>query len=268
MAHFPEWKASRLRYTILKLLEQLTHHSHRNHAVLASLEFVGPLFDLYQRSRAEKTPFHKHQRQVIVRLLKKLLELGTDTSVAKDMFQRAINGDETLNGDVLELLRAGMKTRWPEHMSLEGPAAISLPASSSKIFPSTGFSVLLWIRVDKLPSGEPQSLFSFCLDQATLLSLRVHSDGRLGLQSSANKDNHTFQTKLQTSRWTHIGLIHYPHRSSTPTIRLSAPRYVSLANLTLSSQVSSSTVFSEILPIGPTQRTKIHRKLGHTLSVM
>ena len=147
-------------------------------------------------------------------------------------------------------------------------AAISLPASSSKIFPSTGFSVLLWIRVDKLPSGEPQSLFSFCLDQATLLSLRVHSDGRLGLQSSANKDNHTFQTKLQTSRWTHIGLIHYPHRSSTPTIRLSAPRYVSLANLTLSSQVSSSTVFSEILPIGPTQRTKIHRKLGHTLSVM
>ena len=67
------------------------------------------------------------------------------------MFQRVIRSDgdgrgemeESLDGDVLEVLRAGMKTKWPEHFSMEGPAGICIQLDSSRGLPTTGFTFMV-----------------------------------------------------------------------------------------------------------------------------
>lgn len=147
----PQTEAPRLRYTILKLLERLAYHSHRNHAVLTNLDLVGPLFDAYcdMRSKSDdptsSNNFTKPERQVTGRLLKRLLELGVDTEVAKTIFQRAISPEGTLDGDVLEILRAGMRTRWPEHLSLENGAAIGVPVTGKEGLPKEGFTFMVLI---------------------------------------------------------------------------------------------------------------------------
>lgn len=129
--------SSMRRYFIYKLFERLCVKSHRNHAVISSLSLVSPLFDAFCPPRVlndngavgTQTPaMPKPERQVLLRLLKRLLELGCTSDDARAMFQRtlvpkksleesteslredALNG---LNADVLEVLRAGMKARWP-----------------------------------------------------------------------------------------------------------------------------------------------------------
>ena len=221
MQHFPEPKAARLRYSVLKLLERLTLHSHRNHATLTGLDLIGPLFDLYYYSAGSEPEIRmpKPERQAVLRLLKRLLELGSDTAVARTMFQRAINADETLNGEILELLRAGMKTRWPEHMSMEGSAAIKVPTKSRGL-PTTGFTLMLWLRIERLPVELPQALFAFQVGDSSAFSLQLHPDGTLGCRSNILRELPKFKPVLQLSRWTHVTLVHYPHRGSAPTVRL------------------------------------------------
>lgn len=159
-------KTSFRRYYIYRTLERLSAHNHRNFAVLNNLYLVGSLFDVYQSTRSKKreesdvdgggespgpasspapnlTVIPKPERQVILKLLKRLLELGSSSEEARQMFQKALREDESLNGDVLEVLRAGMKTRWPEHFSLEGPSALVVPCEPSKSLPSTGFTFMV-----------------------------------------------------------------------------------------------------------------------------
>lgn len=221
MDRFPEPKAARLRYNTLRLLDRLTWHSHRNHAVLTGLDLVGPLFDLYCTSGGAKPKkvLVKHERQAVLKLLKRLMELGSDTTVARTMFQRAVNEDETLNGEVLELLRAGMKTRWPEHMSMEGAAAVSIPTKSRGL-PSGGFTLMFWLRIEKLPAERPQNLFTLAVSGASIFSMQIHPGGVLGCQSNTARELPKFKPTLQLARWTHLTLVHYPHRASAPTVRL------------------------------------------------
>lgn len=221
MQHFPEPKAAQLRYSVLKLLDRLTLRSHRNHAILTGLDLIRPLFDLYYYSAGNEPDIRmpKPERQAVLRLLKRLLELGSDTIVARTMFQRAVNKDETLNGEILELLRAGMKTRWPQHMSMEGSAAINVPTKSRGL-PSAGFTFMLWLRVERFPAEHAQNLFSFRVADSTAFSLQVHPGGTLGCQSNVSRELPKFKPVLQLSRWTHVALVHYPHRASAPTVRL------------------------------------------------
>ncbi|EKM48463.1 uncharacterized protein PHACADRAFT_266347 [Phanerochaete carnosa HHB-10118-sp] len=221
MDHFPEPKAGRLRYTTLKLLDRLTFHSHRNHAVLTSLDLIGPLFDLYHASGGPSPAriLVRQERQAVLRVLKRLMELGSDTTVARTMFQRAVNEDDSLNGEVLELLRAGMKTRWPEHMSMEDAAAISVPIGLRSL-PGGGFTFMAWLRIEKFPVEKPQSLFSFVVAGSPVFSMQIYPDGVLGCRSNVARELPNFKSRLQPARWTHLTLVHYPHRASAPTVRL------------------------------------------------
>lgn len=147
---FKDELASMRRYYIYKLLERLSVHSHRNHAILNSLHLVGPLFDAYcstasgsDGTESPKPTIPKSERQIVLKLLKRLLELGSTTEEARTMFQLAIKPDESLDSDVLEVLRSGMKTKWPEHFSMEGPSAIVIPQESSRGLPNTGFTFMV-----------------------------------------------------------------------------------------------------------------------------
>lgn len=161
--------SSMRRYFIYKLFERLCTKSHRNHAVISSLSLVSPLFDAFcppqtsldgNDTAGTQTPtMPKPERQVLLRLLKRLLELGCTSDDARAMFQRALVPrhslvdttdslqDEALNGlnaDVLEVLRAGMKARWPQHFSLRRSAAIQVQVSpADKPLPKTGFTLMV-----------------------------------------------------------------------------------------------------------------------------
>ena len=148
----PQPKAPLLRYSVYKFLERLAQHSHRNHAVVASINLVGSLFEAFYNSERqltgedgndEDTRMPQQERQVIVKLLKRLLELGATTEEARTMFRRAVREDESLDVEVLEVLRAGLKNRWPQHLSLDGPAALTMHENPSKGLPPGGFTFMV-----------------------------------------------------------------------------------------------------------------------------
>lgn len=128
-----------LRYMGTKLLERLALHKHRNQCVLSSLGFVRSLF----KRLCGGTVLPKPERQVVQKLMKRLLDHNVETEDARLMFQRAIRNDDTLDPDVLEVLRAGMKVKWPGHFSFESPAAIRVNRSGTRALPSTGFTFMV-----------------------------------------------------------------------------------------------------------------------------
>ncbi len=152
--HILPEKSLRLRYSVYKLLERLSIHSHRNHAVLSSLNLIGSLFGTYHAStdhstgdefgeRVDGKVLPKQERQIILKLLKRLLELGATTEEARTMLQRAVKSDGSLDIEVLEILRAGVRNRWPEHLSLERSAALVVPEEPSRGLPTGGFTFLV-----------------------------------------------------------------------------------------------------------------------------
>ena len=131
-----------LRYSILKLLERLSYHSHRNHCLLSSIGLVEPLFRTYCEWK-EDAGISKPERQIVQKLLRRLVDVGTGTDEARVMFQSVVREDGTLDADVLEVLRAGMKVKWPEHLSLESCAAIQVPHHDTRGLPLQGFTFMV-----------------------------------------------------------------------------------------------------------------------------
>lgn len=126
------------RHAILKLMERISSQYHRNRAVLSNLEIVGPLFQLfveYEKDSAE--------RAIVQKILKRTLELGISTSDARTILQRTINEDETLNPDVLEIVRSASKGRWPTHFSFQSSAALSFPLDGIRGPPPTGITFMV-----------------------------------------------------------------------------------------------------------------------------
>jgi hypothetical protein len=54
----------------------------------------------------------------------------------------------------------------------------------------------------------------------TLLTLSLRRDGKLELRSTGNRGPAVFsKSNISKTRWTHVTLVHYPHRVSNPSIR-------------------------------------------------
>lgn len=133
-----------MRYGVLKLFEVLSHLSHRNQAILSSLGLVKTLLDRFCDTRADSTVSDK-ERQLSQKLLKRLLDMGATTDEARLLYQRTVKDDETLDTEMLEVVRAGIKSRWLEHFSMESPAALLLTGESIKGVPPLGFTFMVWV---------------------------------------------------------------------------------------------------------------------------
>ncbi|OCH84794.1 beach-domain-containing protein [Obba rivulosa] len=208
-----------LRYCVYKLLERLASHNHRNQCVLNNLGLVSPLFLWYYDAKSD-AGVPKEERQVVQRLLRKLIDVSTTTEEARLMFQRVVRDDDILDADVLEVLRAGMKVRWPEHFSLESPATLRVAQSGVRGLPITGFTFMVWIWVEKLPTRHADAIFTCRLRDQALFTLSVRPDGAFACHSSGSNSAAVLQATAYKSRWTHVAVAHYPHRASNPTIRL------------------------------------------------
>lgn len=227
---------SSMNYAVFKLVELLSHVSHRNQAILSSLGLVKSLFRLFYDSRNDPSVTGR-ERQILQKLLRRLLEMGATTSEARIIFQKAIKEDNTLDTEVLDVIRFGMKSRWLEHISMESPAALVLKEDGMRGLPAAGFTFMvcslcmrfsslirhyfkIWVWISDMPPGAPHPIFTAKLPSRALLTLSIHPDGKLELSTSANPGRTVFaNSKVHKFRWTHITLVHYPHKVSSPSIR-------------------------------------------------
>jgi hypothetical protein len=134
-----------MRYAAFKLFELLSNDSHRNQAILSNLGIVKSLFDRLCDARSDTAVLEK-ERHTMQKLLRRLLEMGATTSEASVIFQQAIRSDETLDTEVLDIIRFGMKSRWLEHFSMESPAALQLSEDNMKGLPVAGFTFMVRYR--------------------------------------------------------------------------------------------------------------------------
>jgi len=137
------------RYALFKLFELLFHVNHRNHAILCSLGLIKSVFARFYESRKDPDVLEK-ERHVLQKLLRRLLEMGATTTEARRIFQKAVvlnetdvKGDGVLDGEILDVVRFGMKSRWVEHFSMETPAAIVVRDDKFKGLPTTGFTYMV-----------------------------------------------------------------------------------------------------------------------------
>ena len=135
------------RYALFKLFELLFHVNHRNHAILCGLGLIKSVFARFYDTKMDAGVLEK-ERHVLQKLLRRLLEMGATTTEARGIFQKAVvlkevdgKSDEVLDGEILDVIRFGMKSRWVEHFSMEAPAAIVVRDDKFKGLPATGFTV-------------------------------------------------------------------------------------------------------------------------------
>ncbi|EIN04780.1 beach-domain-containing protein [Punctularia strigosozonata HHB-11173 SS5] len=221
-----------LRYIVLKLTDRLIHASHRNHALIASLGLVPQLFSYFTSlspreseptspmdGKASRSP----ERNLVQKLLRFLLEIGADADDVRQVLQRVAKDDDSLNGDLLEVVRSAMKaqSRWTQHVSMEERAAFTLTENGVRGMPSAGFTFMIWVNPERLPIKAPHLLFGARAGRTSLIQLSLRPDGKLQLQTSSRKDAGVFtKSSVPKGRWTHIALVHHQHKAANPTIRL------------------------------------------------
>ncbi|KAJ6482342.1 hypothetical protein C8R47DRAFT_1073631 [Mycena vitilis] len=66
------------------------------------------------------------------------------------------HGSETLDAELLEVFRYAMKSRWPEHFSMESPAALTLGEEGVRGLPVGEFTFMIWLWI----RDPPTALFS------------------------------------------------------------------------------------------------------------
>ncbi|KAJ7241683.1 beach-domain-containing protein [Mycena haematopus] len=206
-----------MRHGVLKLYEHLSNTTHRNHVVFSSFGLAEPLLKRFCASGVPEI-----ERNVLQKLLRRLLDMGATPAVARYLFQTVVREDETLDAELLELIRYAMKSRWLEHFSMESPASLTLTEENVKGLPILGFTFMIWVWIKELPATtHPIFTARIGPNSRTMVALSLRGDGKLELGTSSNREVGVFRkSNVHKMRWTHITLVHYPHRASNPTIRL------------------------------------------------
>ena len=142
LGSIPETDES-LPYFVFKAIEKLSSFGHRNQASLNANGLGRILFErLYTPTGS---PVISPQTEVTMqKLLRKMLSIGAPTKDVRFMFTKVVREDSTLDGYILELLRMGIRAKWPEHFSLHGTASIDLKEDGGKgMYCPNGFSFMV-----------------------------------------------------------------------------------------------------------------------------
>ncbi|KAI0002519.1 beach-domain-containing protein [Russula compacta] len=208
-------------YVVYRLLERLSALKHRNKVILSGLGILGRLFQTFTSFTFQKgSSAASREQRIIQKLLRRILDLGATTVDARIMFQSAVSSDGTLDGDILEMIRGGIKSRWPDHFSFEKRAALKFHEENTKGMPTSGFTFMIWIWLERYPIREAQTIFSFRMSSYTLFHIKIGVDGRLELWSHGQPPPGVVtKSNFPKSRWFHIAVVHYPHRGPHPNLR-------------------------------------------------
>lgn len=119
-----------LAYAIVRVLEAIAQTSQRSNILLSQMAFVSILIPRVFRFGYPADP----QRPALLRLLRRVVEAGVKHSEARALFQLAMRDDTKLDDEVLEVIRRGMKSRWPSFISCWGRSWIECRGLTSKGF--------------------------------------------------------------------------------------------------------------------------------------
>jgi hypothetical protein len=133
---------SMLPYTTLKVIERLVSLNHRNHSMLNEAHLIQFIFQrLYGR---EKSDMDDAERSVLQRTLRRLLEMGASTAETRTMYQRTVNENLVIDGEVLSIIRSAKRAKFPEYFSFDGPASLQLNEDGGRVFPCPmGFTYMV-----------------------------------------------------------------------------------------------------------------------------
>lgn len=130
-----------LHYVVYRLLERLSALRHRNKVILSGLGILGRLFQCF--TCHDGSPDTSREQRIIQKLLRRILDLGATTVDTRIMFRSAVTPAGTLDGDILEMIRGGIRSRWPDHFSLENSASLKFSEENTKGLPSSGFTFMV-----------------------------------------------------------------------------------------------------------------------------
>ena len=81
-------------------------------------------------------------------------------------------------------------------------------------------STQLWMYIERYPTRQAQNIFAFRSATRNLFNLKLRTDGKLDLWSSSQAHaSVVVKTALAQNRWTHLTLVHRPHRSVDSSLR-------------------------------------------------
>lgn len=132
---------SMLHYVVYRLLERLSALKHRNKVVLSGLGILGRLFRIFTSQKGSSAA--SQEQRIIQKLLRRTLDLGATTVDTRILFRSAVASHGGLDTDILEMIRAGIKSRWPDHFSFEKSAVLEFHEDSTKGLPTSGFTLLV-----------------------------------------------------------------------------------------------------------------------------
>ncbi|TDL19109.1 beach-domain-containing protein [Rickenella mellea] len=210
---------------IMDLVYQITTHlataSHRNQCLLNALGIAGPLL----HSQPQHQPQHHHPSQSRIwrdqngsgqrqkQLVKRLLDMGVNTDIARELFRRCVlpstttisssspssttttsatdadrktaeEGRVELDAEALDLVRGLMKAKWPDHFSLEGSGcglevvvADDNGGRGGKGLPAGGFTFMIWMHVEHLPLPSAGSCGLFSASTSSQLATSSSGTG-------------------------------------------------------------------------------------------
>lgn len=133
---------STLRLIVYRLLEHLTHSTHRNLAVLSMQNVLPPLFTIL-KSNLSTTGDDNKERRILTKILRHLFEMGASTQDSRELLQCTVKQDGSLDTDIFELLRSSAKSRWPQHFLLRGRSALAMSSTDLKTLPPHGFTFMV-----------------------------------------------------------------------------------------------------------------------------
>ncbi|KAG9311479.1 hypothetical protein JVU11DRAFT_8594 [Chiua virens] len=210
-----------LQPVMYKILEHLTQSSHRNLAVLSMLGILSPMFSTFIASSTMDQPIsHAAERRLQCKIIKRLFEMGTSTQDARRLFQFAVKEDKSLDTEMIDLIRTGLKSKWPPHISFQDRSAVTMSCGGLNALPTSGLTFMSWTWFERMPSMAHR-IFSLSFGSRHAIELSIRPNGALALRISSRQEFAVLsKTRIETSRWTHISLVYHPHRANHAAIRI------------------------------------------------
>lgn len=141
-----------LRLMVYKLLEHLTRSSHRNLAVLSMLGILTPMFSNFiSSSTVDQQGPDAAERRLQCKIVKRLFEMGASTRDAQRLFQCAVKEDKSLDAEMIDLIRSGLKSKWPPHILFQDMSSVTMPLGSCTTLPASGLTFLVSVRIFASP---------------------------------------------------------------------------------------------------------------------
>ncbi|KAG8759860.1 hypothetical protein FRC14_004821 [Serendipita sp. 396] len=213
---------SLLPYATLKLVERLVSLNHRNHSMLNEVGLVRHVFSKLYARGINMDDIDDAERSVLQRMLRRLLEMGASTAETRTIYQRVVNPDLTIDGEILDILRSAKRAKFPEYFSFDGPASLQLNEDGGRTFPCPlGFTFMTWLYVEKYPTDAATLIFGIKHPNKWMSQLKIRPHGKLQLHISGRRDPGLFdKAPIPRSKWTHVTLVWFVGKGVSPAIRL------------------------------------------------